>query len=244
MGISAGGGGGVGAGGVLAFEWDRLTTDQLVSGGAMDFVAGGGGGSWAVSAVAERGNVLEYTPAGGTAVSEIAMFSQVLTHPNERRDLIIEIELFDMINGTGGFFGSFFLGDLDSPLHGFTHMPHGVSEAGGLLDNGVYTTAGTSGNEADRFSSQKIRGRKPAGAPPEVSSFSVGFSTAAGAIEARRSGGSSAARGGMRAFDATAVLGATWNDIGADRFGLAIHSSGGNPPPTQIRVLNFKVYVL
>lgn len=243
--ISAGGGGGVaGAGGVLAFEWNRTDKSQLVSDGAMDFVAGGGGGSWDVNAVAERGNVLEYTPAGGTAVTEIAMFSPALPHLTDRRDLIIEIEVYDVNFGTGGLFGSFFYGDLDTPLHGFMHLPYGTAEGAATLDNGTPVSSGTSGTRANVFTSQVIRGEKLAGVPPVVSSYSSGFSVTGGVQEPRRSGSTSAIRGVAQDIGNNTSLGATWNNIGADRFGLAIRSSGGNAPPTTVRILNFRVYVL
>lgn len=237
----AGIGDAAGQGGVKIFEWNRIDVSQFVSAGAMDFVAGGGGGAWSVTNVAERGNVLTYTPAGGTTVTEIAMFSDVISFPTERRDLVFEIEIYDGTFGAGSFFGVFFCADA-TPDHGFGHLGTGIAEAQTLLNNGAVERSAGTGASAGRFARYQIRGRKPAGAPPELSSYMEGFTANSLNGEPRRSGSTSAARGAVNEFGDASTLGATWNALNCDRFGLIVASSGGNSPPTQIRVLDFKVY--
>ena len=229
----------------LIAEWNRTDLSQFVSAGAPDLAQGGGGGALSVAPVAERGNVLVYTPAGGATVTELFMFSAasglLIPSTTERRDVLIEIELYDATWGTGGYFGAFLCGDADTPLHGFIHLM-ASSEGALVLNNGTVATSGGSGTPADRLAQYLIRGRKPAAAAPEVTSYMQGFSTGSGTFEPRRSGSTSGARGAVTDFGNNTTLGATWNATSCDRLGLAIRSSGGNPPPTQVRILNFRIF--
>jgi len=244
MALATGSGVRPGAGGELAFEWNHTDLSQFVSAGAMDLAQGGGGGAWSVSNVAERGNCLLYTPAGGTGVTEIAMFSPSLIHPTERRDLVVEMELYDATFGSG-YVGPFVLADADTPAHGFGHFGSGVLEWQLLLNNSVVEHDASTGIQCGRFARYFIRGRKPAGAAPEVSSFFEAWTTVATAApRPRRSGSSVPIRGSLNNFGNNSTLGATWNALDCNRFGLVVGSNAGAAPPPSIRILDFKVYVV
>lgn len=229
--------------GAILAEWNRTDLSQFVSGGAPDFIAGGGGGGLSVAAVSERGNVLVYTPSGGATVTEIFMFSQALVHADERRDLIFEMELYDVNFGAGGYIGPFFLADADSPLHGFGHCAQGIAEWQTLLNNGVVERSGATGTAGNLFARYHVNGRKPASAPPEISSFAESLDPLSQWHDTaqRRSGSSSGARGGVNEFGSSSTLGASWDPLSCNRFGIIVQSSGGNPPPTQVRIQNFRV---
>lgn len=230
--------------GILVFRLDPSNLDQLESGGTADFADGGGGGTIAQQGTSERGDVWEYTDGGGTDVTEVFLFTDAIVFPTERRDLIIEMELFDANFGTAGYFGPWFLGD-DSVDFGFGHAGMGVAEWQVLLNDGTVEHDAATGVEANVFARYLIRGRKPAGAPPEVSSFMEGWDPATGSVGApRRSGSDAAARGSVPNFGNDSTLGASWNAQTLDRIGLVFLSSGGNAPPSLVQLLDMRVYVL
>ena len=173
-------------------EWNRLDLTQLVSAGSPDFSAGGSTRTLSVVNVPERGNVLRYGGgAAGATMTQIFMFSVasglIMPSADERRDVDIEMEVLTSAGG-GGYLGCFFMGDLDTPLHGFGHLGSGVSsEWAMILRNGVVSVSGGTGGSATRMQTYLIRGQKPAGAPPEVTSYNSGWDAAAGdAGEPRR----------------------------------------------------------
>jgi hypothetical protein len=231
----------------LIAEWNRADLSQLVSGGAVDFNDAGGAPALSVVNVAERGNVLRYLPVGSAGVgTQIFMFSAasglVMPSGDERRDLNVEIELYDATFGSSASIGVFFCGDADTPLHGFGHCPLGPlnNSRECVLNNGTVQVSGVNLTAIERFVTMRIRGRKPAGAAPEVASYVSGWGTTIGNDEPpRRSGTSSAARGGTPAFGDGSSLGATWNSISATRIGVIIRFG---TPPTQIDILNFRLF--
>lgn len=227
--------GGSGAG--LIAAWNGTDLTQLVSTGSPDFTVGGSGRTLSVASVSERGNVLRYSGgAAGATITEIFMFTAasglLIPSTTERRDVDIEVEVYTS-SGAGGYFGVFVMGDADTPLHGFGHSASGPSsEWQMLLNNGTVAAETSTGSASTRFTTYRIRGRKPVGAPPEISSYSSGQSTAADSVgEPRRSGSDATARGTVSQFGDSTTLGSTWNNISADRIGLVFQSSGGNPAP-------------
>jgi hypothetical protein len=233
----------------LIAEWNRADLTQFVSGGAADFSDGGATRALSVVNVAERGNVLRYSGGvGGATMTQIFMFNTasglVMPSSSERRDCNVEIEIYQATYGGGGYFGIFLMGDVDTPLHGFGHAGSGVAEWQTLLNNGAVVRSSGTGTVTTLLARYQIRGTKPVGAPPEVTSYCQGFALNTGSVgDARRSGSTAAARGdaSIGEFGNSTVLGATWNSISADRLGLIFQSSGGNPAPTSIDILNVRL---
>lgn len=238
--------GGGGVGGTLQFRLDPSSLDQLESGGFADLSTGGGGGAqrWSVVNVPERGDTLKYTPDGGNTNTEIFLFSQPLVFPGESRDMWMEFEFYNATFGTGAYFGIFFLGD-DVVDHGFVQL---VSEQGDwqlLLNNGTQEAAsGTITLNASKYCRMRVRGKKPASGPPSFSTYIDGFEDGTtNSNIMRRTGSSAMARGDAAPYGDNSTLGATWDPLALDRFGIAIKASGGNPPPSNIQLLDFRVYV-
>lgn len=233
----------------LIAEWNRTDLSQFVSGSVPDFNHGSPAGDPGLSvvAVAERGNVLRYTRnlggGDGDTVTQIWMFTEasgfLIPSADERRDIDIEIEAYTATP----YFGAFVLGDLDTPLHGFGACEMGLAANNGwqtLLDNGTPRRVATSvSTNAEFFASIKIRARKPAGAPPEVTETFRGWNNTGEEGHPRRSGSTLTARGLVTPqFGENTTLGATWNDISANRMGLCVIS--GVLSPTTIDIISFR----
>lgn len=225
------------------FELNPASLSQLVSGGFTDFKSGGGNTNqrWTSVAFAERGPALLWTPGGGTTVTEIFLFSPTIVWPSERREMTIEMETIESV-GAPGYVGPFFLGEGSPPTHGFAHLANGA-EWQTLLNNGAVERSGTTAVGGGRYCRYRIRGDKPAGGPPRISSLIEGYSNAGTANAIRRSGSSSTARGGVNEFGSASTLGSSWNGLQLGRFGICIASSGGNPPPSAFHVLSYRVFL-
>ncbi len=247
MGISAGGGdGGVaGAGGELVFEWDRLTTSQFES--AAVFADGGAVGSLSVVAIPERGNALRLTSTAGTTAHLAFLAVAPIVFPDERRDLIIEMEIFDIIQGAGGYGGAVILADDVGTYHAVNHLSHGVAEWASRVDAASRLTTGTTGIGAGSLgglSRWHVRGRKPNGAPPEISSWLEAWNETQHRNSRPRRSGSTAQLGGLTAFGTGTALALSWDALACDRWGICLQSSGGNPLPTNFDILDLRVFRL
>jgi hypothetical protein len=231
----------------LIAEWNLADLTQFVSAGAPDYEALGapaGTPTLSVVNVTGRGNVLRYLAGGAVGAINIFMFSAasglVIPSTTERRDFDVEIEVYD--DNQTGFqgMGIFFMGDADTPVHGFSHLGWGDLIRGTTLNNGTVVNGPAAPNAgATRFHRYKIRGRKPAGAFPEVSSYVDGHNGASQRGDARRSGISTAVRGSVQDIGNNTTLGATWNSISADRLGLYVAGFGGGNP--NIDILSIRI---
>lgn len=245
MGISNGGAAAVaaGAGGELVAQWNRIDTSQFE--GAAAFADGAGAGSLSVVAVGERGNALRLTSSAGTTAHLAFLAIDPIVFPDERRDLIFEIECFDIVEGAGGYGGLVVLADDVGTYHALNHLPHGVAEWSSRVDAATRNDSGSTGSGAGvggGFSTTVVRGRKPAGAPPEISSWVSSLSSTAGVFgEPKRTGTN---RGGVPSMGDGTALAASWNSLACDRWGICLQSSGGNPLPTNFDILDLRVYRL
>lgn len=234
---------GPGASSLIA-EWNGANLSQFVSAGSPDFNSGGGTPTLSVASVSERGNVLRWAAGGAANGTTIFMFATasglVMPTDGERRDVDIEVELYTATFNVSSV-GPFFMGDADTPLHGFIHAPVGDAEREAVLNNGTIQVAGANGTGANRWSISRVRGRKPSGAAPQVTSISNAYNAGgAGRRTMRRSGTTSTARGGVAAFGDGSALGATWNSISADRIGLAFRY--GATPGNPVDILGVRIY--
>jgi hypothetical protein len=238
-------GGVAGAGGELVFEWNRTDTTQF-DGSAILIAGTTPSMSLSIQNFGEWGNALRVTGGGTNGVNAVILATAPIVFPDERRDLIIDIETHDIVDGGGGYAGIAFCtdGGAAGSYHGLAHFPHGTAEWAAKVENGTLTVPGTgvgAGN-AHGGSRTTILGRKPSGAPPEVSgrSFSV---SAAGAhnVRVHRTGTD---RQSAAAYGDGLALGATWNSLSCDRWGLSIQSSGGSAAPSTWDILDLRVYRL
>lgn len=230
----------------LIAQWNKTDLSQLASGGAVDFTDNGGTPTLSVVNIGERGNVLRYLPGGAVGLGgHIFMFSEasglLIPSADERRDVDVEIEIYTATFGSTSGMGIFFCGDADAVQHGFAHMGvgSGTQERSFTLNNGTLQPSATTGTAAARFNTYRLRGRKPAGAPPEMASHFDGWGVSVGvAGTIRRTGTTTTATGGVTLMGTASALGATWNDISANRIGLAFR---GNPMPTSIDIMDVRI---
>lgn len=244
------GGGGTGIEGTLIWAWNRTDLTQFDAPTVPDVNEGGGSPELSLGSITGRGNTINYTPNGGTTVTQVFLVTMPIPWPDERRDLLIDVEYADKTGGGGGhYLGIFAMGD-DSGDHGLIHLGGGIgAEWQRLRNNGTTeldggTGGGTINGALHRF---HFRGDKPAGAAPRITSWQdLHDGNQPGNFgRARRTGATAAARGGINPFgNGASSLGSTWNNLDLDRFGLAFASSGGNPAPPNADILDFRVYLI
>jgi hypothetical protein len=234
-----------GAGGELVFAWNRTDISQF-DGSAILIAGTTPQMSLSVVAVSEWGNALRVSGGGTNGVNAVILATAPIAFPDERRDLLIEIETHDIVDGGGGYAGTAFCtdGGAAGSYHGLAHFPHGTAEWAAKVENGTLTVPGTgvgAGN-ANGWSRTQILGRKPSGAPPEITSRSFSVSSAgAHNVRVHRTGSN---RVSAAAFGDGLALGATWNGLSCDRWGLSIQSSGGAAAPSTWDILDLRVYLL
>lgn len=245
--------GAVASGGVanLLFEWNKTDLSQFdASGASPNFADGGGGGALSVVATAEHGNVIRYTGGGGTGITEVFLVSQteIVLPDSVKRNVIVEMELFTSSFGTSGGAGPALLCDDGAVnFHGFV-ISHFAGAAGVIaktINNGTVETGGSGGGSTpSKFGILHVYARKPASAPPEVSVYCDGWD--GGTINSHhmfRTGSSSANRGVAGDIGSNSTLGATWDPLDCDRFGIAAHSNAGTGPPS-FDVLDLRVIAI
>lgn len=236
-----------GAGGAALFTLDPSSLAQLSSGGLTNYRAAGGPVSrLSLETVANRGPSIKYTRGADTNVTEIFMFAQAIAWPSTRRDFRIEIEVLDnAIYPPDAFFGAFFLADATTPLHGFGHVTStGTKETSFLLNNGVVEKPGVNGTSGGRVFHIDVRGDKPVGAAPRITSVIEGWNPGGGGRAIRRSGPDTTSRGGVDPFGtALSAMGSTWNAPELTRFGFCVHSIGGDLAPATVNILGYRVYL-
>lgn len=226
----------------LQFELDTTSLSQFVDGADPSLKDGGGGTNARLStvSVAGRGDAIRYTPNGGTNVVEIFMFSQVLTFNGTARNMVVEAEFTGTPAANNQYWGVFFMGDADAPVHGFGHLVGLQNDWGFLLNNGTLSKATTTGNGGSKYARWNVVAKKPASDEPVVSSYvqAWGNSTMVGGV--RRS---DVAPSSANTFGNGATFGATWDSLSLDRIGFCIGSVNGAGPPSTVDILSFKVFV-
>jgi hypothetical protein len=231
--------------GTLVWQWNKTDISQFV-GASPDFAdAGGAASTLAVTAESERGNVLEIQGAG-TNMSALWLVNTPIPFPTNRRDLLIELEMFNMAIGTGGYAGAAYLCDNVGDFHALCHSPYGLAEFSGRIDAGVrsHTSSTSEGVRSSCIARIHVRGEVFAGKPPEVSGYAVAMPSIAADQGGIRRTGTNLGIASVNSFGSGGALPASWNGLGCAQFGLWIQSSGGNPAPTDVKFLDFRVYML
>lgn len=223
------------------FAWNRTDLTQFTT----TPIYTDGTGSPATStmtlvALANRGNVIRLTGVGTGSNCIIWKVATPLVFPSLRRDFVIEVEVAQSTPGAGGYFGVAVL-DHVGTVHALNHLAFGVAEWGSRVDNGASrSTNGTTGTTVGEsgFARFIIQGAAQASLPPLLKSYLEGR----GVGEIRGTGATADNDSPARGFSNNAVEGATWNGLATASIGLVLQSSGGNAPPTQVDILNFRAY--
>jgi len=239
-------GGASGPFGSLAFEWNRVDVSQFDAAPSFREALSGSPGALSVVASAEHGNILRYTGGGGTGVNEVFLSLDPLVFPDERRDLVVEIETLTEVTGSSNnYAGAAFLCDEAGTFHGLMCCASANSGTQqGVIENDSVLAKGSTGFASmRRFTRYQVRGQKPAGAPPYASMYARGWGTTNYTEGALRTGSSSAARGSMADFGNNSTLGATWNALDCDRWGLSFMSTSGAPAITSVDFLSIRAFV-
>jgi hypothetical protein len=232
------------AGGTKVFEWNRTDASQFSS--TPDYSDGGGSASTlSVVAASERGNVLRISGAG-TSMSAIWLADDEIDFPDERRDLHFEIELANMVYSAGAMFGVSFCAEKVVKFSGLQHLIFGSNEWASRVDADSRVTVGSTGTSISSGTGQGaigsllVRGRKPSGDPPEMTSMPAGWgATGWRDCDGRRSGSN---RYVFNPYGNNTVLPTDWDSLDCKGWGLAIQSSGGNAAPTTVDILDLRVY--
>lgn len=229
------------AGGVLVWEWNRLDTSQFE--GAAAFADGGGTATLSVASQAERGNVLRMTGTAGVSACVAWLVNDPIPFQTTRRDLLIEVEVFS-VTPTNKYGGIVVLADDAGSYHGMHHY-FASSEYSSLVEAGVRSTPGGTGSGFGINSGlmrYHIRGSKPAGAPPNLTSWQDGIGAVAATGRARAAGNNLTA---INPFGAAAgTLAASWNNLACDRWGITLQTAGGGALDQTLDILDLRLYVL
>lgn len=236
--------GGVGAGGIEIFRWNRVNTSQFAAAAA--YADGSGAGSLAVITSAWGAPALRFTSSAGTSANLSWLALDPIVFPTSRRDLIIEIETVDWPGS--GFTGVVALAEgSGAGYHALNHYFAGPEWASRItaatrLNPGV-TGSGTGLAGASRVV-YNIRGIKQVGSPPWITSWTSLWNAVNAGIPSPRRSGITANIGGMRDFGDGSAYAASWNALSLDRWGLSLQSSGGNPLGTNWDIADIRVYLL
>ena len=232
--------------GTLVWQWNKTDLSQF-NGSSPDFSdAGGNLSTLAVTApFAGRGNMLEIQGTG-TTMSALWLVNTPIPFVGTKREFVIELEMYDLDQGAGGYAGAAYLCDDSGSFHGLGHSVYGVAALSSRIDAGARSLTSATGEGADDNGMCRIhvRGQVFPSKPPEVSAYAVAMPSVSGRQGDIRRTGPNVGASGAETYGSGGALPASWNGLSCAQFGLWIQSSGGNLAPTNVRFMDFRVYLL
>lgn len=212
--------------GRLVFEWNGVDTSQFEAVPAFREADTGDAGTLSVETT-PHGNVLRLNAVVTSGITEIFLASDPLPFVGTKRSLIMEFEVYDDTAPTSSSRGGpVFMANHDDDGGLFTGLAWAASIGNGAQrytieeDVTLYGDGSPNGSRGDKYSRYTIRGEKPAGAPPYFTGYFEGFTTTGRTTEIRRTGATSGDRAGVLDFANNTTMGAVWNDLPCDRWGI------------------------
>jgi len=247
---------GAGADGELVWSWNRTDVSQFVaSTPQLALGTGGTPGTSAVSvaAVSERGNVLRFASDGvSTDMTALWLVSDAISFSGIRRDLLVEIEVYDgtpsAVSMVNRYFGPALLCDDDAD-HGFVPAVVGSSgnQKSAIIENGArLAVSGATGFAPldASFHRFHIRADKPVADVPRMSIWREYWWLSKGGYSSNRTGSTAGVRGNVNDLGSDSTLGATWDAETLDRFGFGVFSDNGATGPVAVELLDVRVFLV
>ena len=223
-----------------------MDTSQFENVSAFFSATSGSPGALSVAST-PMGNVLRYSSAGGSGVQDVILAVDPLPFVGESRDHLIEVVSGNAAGTSSATRGGIAMLCDDSAVnfHGFIQAcsVNGNSSSA-MINNGV-VESNAFGVAANKLTRYQAIATKPVAAPPIVTAIVSGYnatSEIAGTI--RRTGANITDRGGAQyELGNSSVMGATWDPLALDRWGIGILTQTGGPAPTQWDILALRVFI-
>jgi len=237
-----------GPNGRLVFEWNKTDTTQFQAVPAFRQANTGPAGTLSVEST-PHGNVLRLNAVTTSGLTEIFLASEPLPFAGTNRNMVIEVEVYDDTAPTSASRGGVvFMANHDDAGGVFTGLAWAASIGNGagryIIEEDVtlYGEGAPTGLRGDKYSRYTIRGEKPAAAPPYLTGYFDGFTSFVATAEIRRTGASSADRGGVDDFGSNTTLTSIWDALPCDRWGIMTGRQVGGGM-ASIDFLSIRVFI-